>query len=82
MISLSLVILAGMWSERFILVVPSLWKRSGIPLGITEALITAGYLGIVGLCVTGFLARVPSIPISDPLFREAMAMKNKKRLEP
>jgi hypothetical protein len=81
MISLSVVILAGMWFERFILVVPSLWKHGGIPLGITEVLITAGYLGIVGLCVTEFLARVPSIPFSDPLFREAMAM-NKERLEP
>ena len=81
MILLSLVILAGMWAERFILVVPSLWKRGGIPLGITEALITAGYLGIVGLCVTGFLARVPSMPVSDPLFREAMKM-DKERLEP
>jgi hypothetical protein len=81
MIFLSIVILAGMWSERFILVVPSLWKHSGIPLGVTEALVTAGYLGIVGLCVTGFLARVPSTPVSDPLFTEAMAM-NKERLEP
>jgi hypothetical protein len=81
MILLSLVILVGMWSERFILVVPSLWKRNGIPLGITEALITAGYLGIVGLCVSGFLARVPSMPISDPLFGEAMKI-NRERLEP
>jgi hypothetical protein len=81
MILLSVIILVGMWSERFILVVPSLWKRDAIPLGITEALITAGYLGIVGLCVTGFLARVPSMPVSDPLFREAMTM-DKERLQP
>jgi hypothetical protein len=81
MILLSLVILVGMWFERFILVVPSLWKRGDIPLGITEALISAGYLGIVGLCVTGFLARVPAMPISDPLFRKVLTM-NKERLEP
>ena len=33
-----------------------------------ELLITAGFLGIVGLCVLLFLRSVPDTPISDPLF--------------
>ena len=81
MMILSLMILAGMWLEKFILVVPSLWKQQGIPLGVTEALITAGYAGIVGLCVTAFLKRVPSVPISDPLFRQ-WAESPEERLAP
>jgi hypothetical protein len=81
MILLSLMIMAGMWLEKFILIAPSLWKKDGIPLGLTEALVTAGYLGIVGLCLTEFLKRVPILPVSDPLFRESMAMKE-ERLRP
>jgi hypothetical protein len=70
-----------MWLEKFVLVAPSLWKRGSIPLGFTEVLITAGYLGIVGSCVTGFLKRVPLLPVSDPLFRESLKMKE-GRLRP
>jgi hypothetical protein len=81
MMLLSLMIIIGMWLERFMLVAPSLWKKGSIPLGLTEMLVTAGYLGVVGLCVTGFLKRVPILPVSDPLFREAMAVKE-QRLRP
>ena len=81
MMLLSLMVIVGMWLERFVLVVPSLWKGGGIPLGLTEVLVTAGYLGIVGSCVTGFLKRVPILPISDPLFRESLKIKE-ERLRP
>jgi Ni/Fe-hydrogenase subunit HybB-like protein len=81
MIIISLLVLAGMWLERFILIAPSLWMEKGIPLGWTEALITAGYLGIVGLCVTQFLKRVPLLPLSDPLFAESLKT-DKELLEP
>ena len=81
MMILSLMILAGMWLERFILVAPSLWKGKDIPLGTTEALITAGYLGVVGLCLIAFLTRVPLQPVSDPLFRK-WAEEKEERLSP
>lgn len=78
----SLVIIVGMWLERFILVVPSLWtQRSNVPLGLTEVLVTAGFLGVVGLCITMFLQRVPVLPVSDPLFRE-MQKNRTERMEP
>ncbi len=73
MMILSGVILVGMWLERFILVAPSIWKGEGIPLGLLEVLITAGFFGIMGLCIIFFLRRVPLLPISDPLFLRAMA---------
>ena len=78
---LSVMVLVGMWLEKFILVVPSLWKQPGIPLGIMEVLVTAGYAGIVGLCVTSFMKRVPVMPVSDPLFRQ-WAERPKERLSP
>ena len=72
MMVLGAVILVGMWLERFLLVVPSLWKESAIPLGLTELLITAGFFGIMGLCVLFFLQRFPVLPVGDPLFRESL----------
>ncbi len=83
MIGLTLLILVGMWLERFILVVPSIWRGEGIPIGPFEVLITAGFLGLMGLSFTLFLRRVPWIPISDPLFREAIASpEEQEKLRP
>jgi hypothetical protein len=72
MIPVSLVVLGGMWLERFILVAPSLWKEKSLPLGLLEILITAGFLGIMALSLAIFLQRAPLLPVSDPFFREAM----------
>jgi hypothetical protein len=72
MISLSLLILIGLWFERLILVAPSLWKYGGIPFGATEILVTAGFLGVVGICMSTFLRMFPALPVSDPLFRESV----------
>jgi len=65
-------ILVGMWLERFILVAPSIWKGSSLPLGALEVLITAGFFGIVALSMVVFLRRVPLVPISDPLFQKSV----------
>ena len=78
MMILSVIILAGMWAERFILVAPSIWRGEEIPLGLLEVLITAGFLGIVGLSVILFLRRVPLLPLSDPLFHKAMQPHEEK----
>lgn len=83
MIGLNILILAGMWLERFILVVPSVWKRDWIPIGPLEVLITAGFFGLMGLCFTSFLQRVPVIPVSDPLFRESLSSgEDEEKLKP
>lgn len=66
---LAAVILAGMWLERLLLVAPSLWKAKTLPFGPTEVLITAGFLGLMALCILFFLRRFPMLPVSDPLFR-------------
>ncbi|MCX5909059.1 MAG: hypothetical protein NTY64_18275 [Deltaproteobacteria bacterium] len=78
MMLLSGVILVGMWLERFILVAPSIWKGEGIPIGLLEVLTTAGFFGVMGLCISTFLKRVPLLPISDPLFRKAMEPHEEK----
>ena len=68
MFSLSSLILIGMWLERFLLVVPSLWQAEKVPLGIEEALISLGFFGLMGLCVLFYLRIGPWVPVGDPIF--------------
>ena len=58
-----MLILAGIWLERWMLVAPALWKGKDIPLGVTEILITAGFLGLVVMCIQWFLSRFPVLPV-------------------
>jgi hypothetical protein len=69
MLALCIMILTGMWLERFLLVAPSLWPGSDLPIGVTEVTITAGYFGLMALSVLFFLQRFPVLPVGDPLFR-------------
>ena len=71
LMTVSVVALIGMWLERFILVVPSLWQGPGIPIGIVEVLITAGVLGLFAFCYTEFLKTFPVLPFSDQRLRSA-----------
>ena len=41
-----LLILAGFWLERWNMVAPSVWQGEGVPLGVPEALISVGFLGV------------------------------------
>jgi hypothetical protein len=72
MLVLCMVILVGMWLERFLLVAPSLWRGMEIPLGPMEIAITAGFLGVMGGCVLTFLQRFPILPVGDPLMQRAI----------
>ncbi len=82
MIFITIMILVGFWMERFLLVVPSTWTaRPGIPFGMLEILISAGFFGLVWLCITVFLSRVPIVPVSDPLFHKFLS-EGKRWLSP
>ena len=70
LVGLSVIILIGMWCERFLLVAPSIWKSEEMPLGLIELSITAGFVGTIGLTAMVFLMKVPFLPVSDPLFQE------------
>lgn len=76
---LSLFILSGMWLERYILVVPSLWKHPTIPLGWIEVLISIGFLGLMGLSMLVFLWRYPLLPLSDPLLEKGLERAKKSQ---
>jgi Ni/Fe-hydrogenase subunit HybB-like protein len=56
------VIMAGMWIEKFVLVMPGAAVDGGFPLGFVEIAVTAGFLGLAGLCallIGPSLARKP-----------------------
>jgi Ni/Fe-hydrogenase subunit HybB-like protein len=73
MLALSTLILSGIWLERLLLVAPSLWTADHLPLGMIEVAVTAGFLGLMTLCVILFLERFPVLPVGDPLFWELMS---------
>ena len=66
LLAVAMIICLGMWLERFVLVVPSLWQSDSIPFGLPELLITAGITGVFGYCYASFLSHFPAIPVSDP----------------
>ena len=67
------VVFAGMWLERFVLVVPSLWHGEGVPLGLPELLVTAGVASLFVLSYAAFLDLFPVLPVSDPRLAPAPA---------
>ena len=71
LLTIALIVLVGMWLERFILVSPSLWEGELLPLGVIELLLTGGFLASFTICYTTFLQAVPILPLADPLFGTA-----------
>lgn len=56
----------GIWLERFVVAVPSVWREASLPLGPLEVLVSLGFLGGFVWSVLGFLSKVPPVPVSDP----------------
>lgn len=57
----------GLWIERYVLIVPSLWSGARAPFGWIEVGITAGFLGAAGLGYLFFLKNFPLLPYSKIL---------------
>jgi hypothetical protein len=61
-----IIVMAGMWVERHVLVMPSLHPDS-VWMGLPEVGVTIGFLGMFGWAVQGFLTRYPSVNVKDAL---------------
>lgn len=69
--TVSLIILFGMWIEKYVLVIPQLFPDS-IPVlmgGLLEVGMFFGFLGVYGLCIQKFMSKYPAIPVSHPMTR-------------
>lgn len=64
MLAVGTLIAAGLWLERYVLVVPSLWHGKGVPFGWLEIGVTAGFLGAAGLSYLFFLQHFPLVPFA------------------
>jgi len=72
----ALIILGGMWFERFLMIVPSLWKEGTFPFGWMEGLVTLGFLGAVMLAFFVFMRYFPILPISDPQLKKGYNIRS------
>ncbi len=68
----SLCVLAGMWLERHVLVMPSL-NPDSVWIGLPEVGVTLGFLGLFGWTVQSFLTRYPTVKVTDALAAAAGA---------
>jgi hypothetical protein len=66
-----ILISAGLWIERYILVVPSVWSGTHPPFGWIEMGITGGFLGAAGLSYLFFLQNFSVLPYRKVLFSTA-----------
>ena len=64
--SFTCVVLAGVWIERHVLVMPSL-NPDQVWVGLPEAGLTAGFVGLFGFAVQQFLAKYPCVKVVDEL---------------
>ncbi len=62
----SLSVLAGMWLERSVLVLPSLHPQQ-VMIGLPELGVTLGFMGLFGFAVQHFLSRHPAVRVADYL---------------
>jgi Ni/Fe-hydrogenase subunit HybB-like protein len=62
----SVIVLAGLWIERHLLVMPSL-EPARVWVGLPEVGVTIGFLGLFGWAVQGFLTRYPCVKVADVL---------------
>lgn len=66
--AMGVMILVGLWLERYDLITPTL-SPDHIPLGLLDAFITAGFLGGFALITFSALAKGPILPITDPYLK-------------
>lgn len=66
LVAISVVVLIGVWLDRYLIVMPQV-SPIEIPFGISDVLITLGFLGAYVLCLQSVIARWPFIALAHPL---------------
>ncbi len=67
----ALIILIGLWCERYILIMPAI-SPNMIPFGIFEVSFFVAFFGAYVLSVTHFLERYPILPVSHAYARQEL----------
>ena len=66
-LAVSTLILVGIWLERFVVMVPSVWREDTLPLGLGEILMPLGFGGMMVLLVSWVLSKIPAAPVTDKM---------------
>jgi len=66
----AMIMAVGVFLERFLLVMPQVWTRDTLPLGMVEIGVFVGFVGAFVTVVTSFLAQVPPVAFTDPFINE------------
>ena len=67
-LAVSALIFVGIWLERFVVMVPSIWKGSELPIGMGEILMPLGFGATMVLLVCWVLSKIPATPVTDKMF--------------
>jgi len=62
LLPMGLVIAGGIWMERYVMIVPSLWRGSAAPIGPFELMINGGFVAAAALSYLAFLRAFPILP--------------------
>jgi hypothetical protein len=66
LVYVSMVIATGVFLERFILIMPQVWREETLPLGPVEIGVFIGFVSAFLTTVLTVLSKVPPVPVSDP----------------
>jgi hypothetical protein len=66
-LAVSTIILVGIWLERFVVMVPSVWRGDTLPIGLGEVLMPLGFGGTMVLLVCWVLSKIPAAPVTDKM---------------
>jgi len=66
-LAVSFLILIGIWLERFLVMVPSVWTEDTLPIGLGEILMPLGFGGTMLLLVSWALSKIPAVPVTDKM---------------
>jgi hypothetical protein len=70
LVAICMVIACGVFLERFLLVMPQVWTKPTLPIGLVEVGVAMGFVAAFITVVFNVLARVPAVPVSDPFMHE------------
>jgi hypothetical protein len=68
-LAVSCLIAIGIFLERFLVTMPSIWMGDELPLGVGEMLMPLGFAGTMVLLVSAMLSQIPPVPITDPYMK-------------
>lgn len=60
------ILAVGIWLERFMVNMPSIWMEDTLPLGFGEVGMALGFLGLFTYIVWSFLTSAPPLTFTDP----------------